>query len=183
MPAKLGKFRPRTAAGILRWLKLRMLHPRRRFALFYMGPGTRLEFFDAGTLSVGRAVHATGDLTLHMGGPLVLGDEVYLARGCFVSCHRHVEIGSKSAFGEYVSIHDNDHGLDAADVPVADRPRTYGPVKIGAGVWIGAKTTITQGVTIGENAVIGANSLVTEDVPAGAVAVGVPARVIGDAPG
>ena len=33
------------------------------------------------------------------------------------------------------------------------------------------------GVTVGENAVIGAFSFVTEDVPAGAVAFGVPARV------
>jgi acetyltransferase-like isoleucine patch superfamily enzyme len=38
--------------------------------------------------------------------------------------------------------------------------------------------TILGGVTIGEGAVIGANAVVTKNVPAGAVAVGIPARVI-----
>ena len=37
---------------------------------------------------------------------------------------------------------------------------------------------MTKGVTIGDNAVIGANSVVTRDIPANSVAVGVPARVI-----
>ena len=38
--------------------------------------------------------------------------------------------------------------------------------------------TILPGVTIGDNAVIGAGAVVTEDIPAGCVAAGVPARVI-----
>jgi acetyltransferase-like isoleucine patch superfamily enzyme len=45
-------------------------------------------------------------------------------------------------------------------------------------VWVGAKATILQGVRIDDNAVIGANAVVTRDVPANTVAVGIPARVI-----
>jgi acetyltransferase-like isoleucine patch superfamily enzyme len=37
---------------------------------------------------------------------------------------------------------------------------------------------ILKGVTIGEGAVVGARSVVTNDVPAYAVAVGSPARVV-----
>jgi acetyltransferase-like isoleucine patch superfamily enzyme len=43
---------------------------------------------------------------------------------------------------------------------------------------IGANSTILPGVEIGENALVGAGSVVVNDVPAGAVVVGNPARVI-----
>lgn len=44
--------------------------------------------------------------------------------------------------------------------------------------WIGARVSILPGVTIGENAIVGTGSVVTKDIPANAVAVGNPARVI-----
>lgn len=46
------------------------------------------------------------------------------------------------------------------------------------GCWIGARVTVLGGVTIGKGAVIGAGTLVTKDVPAHVLAVGVPARVV-----
>jgi acetyltransferase-like isoleucine patch superfamily enzyme len=52
-----------------------------------------------------------------------------------------------------------------------------GPV-IRKGAKIGANTTLLPGVVIGENALVGAGSVVAKDVPAGAVVVGNPARVI-----
>lgn len=45
---------------------------------------------------------------------------------------------------------------------------------------LGSNATIVGGVTIGENALIGAGAVVTKDVPDYAIAVGVPARIIGD---
>ena len=52
-----------------------------------------------------------------------------------------------------------------------------GPV-IGAGAKIGANSTILPGKQVGANALVGAGSVVVDDVPAHAVAVGNPARVI-----
>lgn len=46
------------------------------------------------------------------------------------------------------------------------------------GASIGSSSTIMCGVTIGENSVIGAGAVVTKDVPANSVAVGVPAKVV-----
>jgi serine O-acetyltransferase len=51
--------------------------------------------------------------------------------------------------------------------------------RIGGHVDIGAGARILGNVQIGEHANIGANAVVLTDVPAGATAVGIPARVIG----
>lgn len=53
-----------------------------------------------------------------------------------------------------------------------------GVPKIGGHVDIGAGARILGGVTIGDHARIGANAVVLTDVPAGAVAVGIPARIL-----
>jgi acetyltransferase-like isoleucine patch superfamily enzyme len=52
-----------------------------------------------------------------------------------------------------------------------------GPV-IRKGAKIGANATLLPGVVIGENALVGAGAVVVRDVPAGAVVVGNPARVV-----
>ena len=54
------------------------------------------------------------------------------------------------------------------------------PVHIGCRVFVGADTLILPGVTIGDDTVIGAGSLVSSDIPAGSLAVGRPAKVVGN---
>jgi sugar O-acyltransferase (sialic acid O-acetyltransferase NeuD family) len=53
-----------------------------------------------------------------------------------------------------------------------------GPVTLKKGCRVGSHSLIMPGVTIGENAVIGAFSFVNRDIPPGALAVGVPVKVI-----
>jgi len=45
-------------------------------------------------------------------------------------------------------------------------------------VWLGYGVIVLDGVRIGKGAVIGAGSVVNQDIPSGAIAVGVPARVV-----
>ena len=59
-------------------------------------------------------------------------------------------------------------------VTIGSGPRPGLP-KLGGHVDVGPGAKILGGVTIGDHAVIGANAVVVSDVPAGAVAVGVPA--------
>ena len=54
-----------------------------------------------------------------------------------------------------------------------------GKVKIGNNVYFARNCTVFKGVTIGDNCMIGFGSVVTHDIPANSVAVGVPARVVG----
>lgn len=53
-----------------------------------------------------------------------------------------------------------------------------GAPRIGNRVDIGAGAKIIGNIVIGDDAVIGANAVVLKNVPAGALAVGVPARII-----
>jgi serine O-acetyltransferase len=53
-----------------------------------------------------------------------------------------------------------------------------GGVKIGGHVDIGAGAKIIRPVTIGDHAQIGANAVVLVDVPPGATAVGIPAKIL-----
>lgn len=54
------------------------------------------------------------------------------------------------------------------------------PVVVKRGATIGSGAVIMCGVTIGAGAMIGAGSVVTRDVPDHALAVGSPARILGD---
>ena len=57
-------------------------------------------------------------------------------------------------------------------------PASAQPVIIDDDVFIGANAVVIEGIHVGEGAVVAAGSVVIEDVPAGAVVAGVPARII-----
>ena len=68
-------------------------------------------------------------------------------------------------------------------VTLGTRSGNPGAPKVGNGVLIGAGAKVLGPVVIGDYASIGANSVVIHDVPAGATAIGVPARIIPAKPG
>ena len=77
-----------------------------------------------------------------------------------------------------VTINTSNHKYDRLDVPIYKQGLTAKSVFIKKNVWIGSSAIIMQGVTIGENAIVGAGAVVTKDVPANAIVVGIPAQVI-----
>ena len=118
------------------------------------------------------------DLTAEVAGRLSVGPRTIFGHHCTLAAVERVEIGEDCLIAELVSIRDHDHRFDRLDVPVREQGSVAAPVSIGRNVWLGAKVTVAKGVTIGDNAVVGANAVVTRDLPANAVAAGVPARVI-----
>ena len=118
-----------------------------------------------------------GEYTGHT--PVIrMGDNVTISSYCHISCANSITIGNGVLLGPNVFICDNLHGgQDELDIPPINRKLKIGePVKIGDNVWIGRNVCIMPGVCIGEGARIGTNAVVTHDIPANSVAVGVPAR-------
>lgn len=107
---------------------------------------------------------------------LAIGHRVVLMRGELISAIEGVTIGDDTQLGEYGSVRDSDHGYRDPVVPILSQPMVTTPIEIGRDVWVGRGTAILRGSRIGEGAVIGAQSLVKGEIPAFAVAWGVPAE-------
>ncbi len=140
--------------------------------------GAHLECSDGGELRIGERceIHPYARL-MTRGGSIRLGDHCSVNPYSLLYGHGGLEIGSRVRIAGHVVIVPSSHGTDDLEVPIMDQTVDMQPVSIGDNVWIGAGVRILGGVVIGSGAVIGAGAVVTRDVPANAVAVGVPARV------
>ena len=92
---------------------------------------------------------------------------------------RRVKIGRDCLIADAVSIRDHDHGFEDPDIPIRHQGIRARDIVIGDDVWIGHGAIVLAGVTIGSGCVIGAGAVVTKDIPRGCIAVGNPARIIG----
>jgi acetyltransferase-like isoleucine patch superfamily enzyme len=112
-------------------------------------------------------------------GPIRLGRGVGLNSFVFISTGSgFVDIGDDVRIGPHTTIIASNRGFDDPAARIVDQPKSEQGITIGDGVWIGANAVILDGVTIGQGAVIGGGAVVTRDIPAMAIAVGNPARVI-----
>lgn len=112
-------------------------------------------------------------------GDIELADGVNIGFNCEVFSASKVSIGRDTLLAAYCYVIGGDHDWSDPAQSVLAQSRTSDGVTIGAGAWLGAGAKVLDGVTIGDRAVIGAGAVVTEAVPEAAIAVGMPARVIG----
>lgn len=112
------------------------------------------------------------------GGRLVIGDNVTLTHGVFISAMSHVSIGDDTLIGEYTSIRDADHAIVPDNGPIRSQPMIAQGCAIGADVWIGRGAAILAGAQLGQGCVVGANAVVKGEIPAGQIAVGIPAKPV-----
>jgi UDP-2-acetamido-3-amino-2,3-dideoxy-glucuronate N-acetyltransferase len=109
-------------------------------------------------------------------GDVRIGDSVSLQSGCYLT--RGVIIENEVFCGpRIVTMNDKLISYHRPSlVFTRSAPRLLRAARIGGG------SILCPGVTIGENALIGAGSVVTRDVPDRCIAMGNPARVVGEVP-
>ncbi len=122
-------------------------------------------------------VQVTSHLT-HPGEGLIVGDGTYVGPHCVLGAGGGIAIGRDVTCGAYVQLLAEDHAFSDPQAPINEQGVTRRGIEIGDGCWLGNGVIVLDGVHVGAGAVVGAGSVVTRDVPAGAVAVGNPARVM-----
>lgn len=99
-----------------------------------------------------------------------------------------ISIGRYCQFAPYSAAYATTHATSYLSIYVnkrlfdreLQRNNRHRPIRIGSDVWVGHGVVILPGVNIGNGAVIGASAVVTKPIPAFSIAVGNPARVIGN---
>lgn len=138
------------------------------------------DYVSIGSNVVMREFTSMGEHSFLGSGVVVEG---YTEIGKFTAINAQCHITAKASIGDYVFLSllvgtANGRRIQwYRDIPNIEQ----GPI-IERGVRVGLGAMILPQVRIGEEALIGASALVTKDIPAFKIAVGVPARVIGDIP-
>jgi len=112
-------------------------------------------------------------------GDIELADGVNIGFNCEIFSASRVTIGRDTLLAAYCYVIGGDHDFSDPAAAVLAQGRRSAGVSIGAGAWLGAGAKVLDGVSIADRAVIGAGAVVREAVPEAAIAVGVPARVVG----
>lgn len=145
-----------------------------------IGTYAQLSCRDQGSIQIGNGsdIGSFVILETQKNGSITLGNNTCLNAFCVVYGAGGVTIGNNTRIACHTVIVSSSHVFDDPTRDIHVQGITAKGITIGDDVWIGAGVRIVDGVTIGDHAVIGAGAVVTKSIPANAVAVGVPARVI-----
>tara|TARA_E500000305_G_scaffold109017_1_gene112935 strand:- start:12961 stop:13425 length:465 start_codon:yes stop_codon:yes gene_type:complete len=146
------------------------IHPKADVASCIIGQGTRIWQFVVVLrgASIGRDCNICANTLIE--SDVVIGDRVTVKSG--------VQLWDGTRVGDDVLIGPN-ATLTNDLMPRSKRyPGKYNGITIESGASIGANATILPGILIGKRAMVGAGAVVTRDVPANAIVIGNPAKVI-----
>ena len=110
-------------------------------------------------------------------GGVVLGDRVEVNNYTIINGTGGVESGADTLIGPGARLISYQHQIEP-NIAIRRQSTVAKSIRVGQGAWVGANAVILAGVSVGDGAVIGAGAVVTQDVPANAIVVGVPARIL-----
>lgn len=133
--------------------------------------------------AIGEKYYFQGPIQFNYGLHTFIGENFFSNFNLTVMDDARIYIGDHVMFGPNVSLMATDHPLLPQERTQMRYPDGHvsmsefaREIHIGSYVWLAANVVVLGGVTIGDGAVIGAGSVVTRDIPAGYLAVGVPCR-------
>ena len=151
----------------------------------YLGDDTSISGLSRDGVRIGDHVrireHVWMQVTSTFDNPgvgLTIGEGTYIGPRCMLGAGGGIAIGRRVIMGAAVHVLAENHAFQDPDVPVHEQGVTRRGITIEDEVWIGNAAVLLDGVRVGEGAIIGAGAVVTRDVPARAIAVGNPARVV-----
>lgn len=124
---------------------------------------------------------AIGDTT-KIGAFVEIQRGATVGKNCKISSHTficegvHIEDGVFIGHGVMFTNDKYPRAVNTDGTQQTDADWKVIPTYVKKGASIGSNATIVCGVTIGERAIVGAGAVVTKDIPANTVVVGVPAR-------
>lgn len=130
-------------------------------------------------VSIGKytTIECTGSLR-HLGKGLTVGNNVGMGTHGFFGCAGGIKIGDDTIFGNYVSLHAENHNYSDATLPIRLQGVNHKGISIGKNCWIGAKTTILDGTKLGDGCIVAAGAVVRGEFPDNVIIGGVPAKII-----
>jgi acetyltransferase-like isoleucine patch superfamily enzyme len=111
-------------------------------------------------------------------GDIEVAEGANLGFNCELFSASRVRVGQGTLLAAYTYVIGGDHDFSDPSKSILEQGRKSDGVLIGDGVWVGAGAKLLDGVVVGDQAIIGAGAVVTRDVPARTVAVGIPAKVV-----
>lgn len=137
---------------------------------------------DSAQVTIGDkcCVHKDTIIETGKGGGVDIGTHTHIQPRCQLSAYcGNIVIGSQVQIAPACAFYPYNHGF-AKTVMMRDQPlESRGDIVLEDDVWLGYGVTILENVRIGHGAVIAAGSVVRNNIPANAIAAGVPARVVG----
>ena len=133
-----------------------------------------IETFEMGAnVFIGTGAYVQG----RFDGTCIIGNHVWIGPHAYLDA-RNLILEDYVGWGPGAKVLGSQHTGMPVSEPVITTDLEIKPVRVGAGADIGTNATILPGVSIGDGAFIGAGAVVTTDIPAYAIAAGVPARVL-----
>jgi acetyltransferase-like isoleucine patch superfamily enzyme len=131
-------------------------------------------------IDLGQYVYWDHGVTVGHGGKfspnskLLIGSYTMICAKITLNLSDSIKIGTNVGLGEEVQVWT--HG---AYLPILEGfPADFGPVEIGNNVWLPSRSIVLPNRKIGNNVVVGINSVINRNIPDGALAAGIPIKIL-----